>query len=99
VAEQDFALSPERLLDALEPDTKLVFVCSPNNPSGGVVPAPELLRLADALQGRAMLVVDEAYIEFADGPSLAGEAARRPNLALLRTLSKATRWPAPAWAC
>lgn len=69
-------------------DLKLAFICSPNNPTGNVVAPAEVLAIADALP-EAILVLDEAYIEFADVETLAAEAARRPNLVVLRTLSKA----------
>ena len=77
--------------DAVEASdaTKLVYVCSPNNPTGNLVDRSAILALAERLAGRALVVVDEAYIEFAGGESLAQEAARGANLAVLRTLSKA----------
>lgn len=68
---------------------RLVFLCAPGNPAGGIVPATQLLALARQLEGRALLIVDEAYIEFADAPSLVTHVAAQPNLAILRTLSKA----------
>lgn len=68
---------------------KLIFLCSPNNPTGNRLQAGAILELARSLQGRALVVVDEAYVEFADGPSLIGELAAHPGLVLLRTLSKA----------
>ena len=71
-----------------EPGLKLAFLCSPNNPTGNVVPASDLLAIADALS-EVFVVVDEAYVEFADVDSLAAAAAGRPNLVVLRTLSKA----------
>ncbi|MFL6857108.1 MAG: histidinol-phosphate transaminase [Allosphingosinicella sp.] len=71
-----------------EADLKLVFLCSPNNPTGNLIPAGDVLRVADALT-ETIIVLDEAYLDFADAPSLAGEAARRPNLVVLKTLSKA----------
>ena len=79
----------DAVLREVTPTTRIVFVCSPNNPTGGIVERGEILRLAAALAGRALVVVDEAYIEFADAPSLAGDVAVTPNLAVLRTLSKA----------
>jgi histidinol-phosphate aminotransferase len=85
----EFALDADAVLAAVEPETKLVFLCSPNNPTGGVVPRAQLLRIAAALAGRALVVVDEAYIEFADEASVADAVARYENLAVLRTLSKA----------
>ncbi|WP_226372607.1 histidinol-phosphate transaminase [Allosphingosinicella flava] len=71
-----------------EENLKLAFLCTPNNPTGNLVPARDILRAADALPG-TILVVDEAYIEFSEAASLAGEAAGRDNLVVLRTLSKA----------
>ena len=68
---------------------KLVFLCSPANPTGGALDPDDLLGLARALEGRALVVVDEAYVEYAGVPSLAGAVAMQPNLAVLRTLSKA----------
>ena len=71
-----------------EPNLKLAFVCSPNNPTGNPVPPAEVLRLVDALPN-TIVVLDEAYIEFSELESLAGEATRRENLVIIRTLSKA----------
>jgi histidinol-phosphate aminotransferase len=68
---------------------KLVFVCTPNNPTGTAYPREELLSLAKSLLGRALLVVDEAYQEFSDLPSLTPDLRGAPNLVVLRTLSKA----------
>jgi histidinol-phosphate aminotransferase len=89
VAARGFALDERAILEHCSRSVKLVFVCSPNNPTGNLVPEAELLRLAEALTGRALLVVDEAYIEFAGVPSLARHVARHPYLVVLRTLSKA----------
>src|SRR3546814_15218436 len=66
-----------------------VFVCAPGNPVGGCVPAEAVLDLARRLRGRALVVVDEAYIEFADTSSLVAPAAAEPNIVVLRPLSKA----------
>jgi histidinol-phosphate aminotransferase len=70
-------------------NVKLVFLCSPNNPTGNRFERASVVALARALQGRALLIVDEAYVEFADGDSLASELAALPGLVVLRTLSKA----------
>jgi histidinol-phosphate aminotransferase len=70
-------------------EVKLVFLCSPNNPTGNLLCEQAILEIADALAGRALVVVDEAYIEFSHRPSLAALVAGRPQLAVLRTLSKA----------
>lgn len=85
--EQDFALDPQRLLDLVDDDTRLVFLCSPNNPTGTDFHA-RVEPLARALAGRALLVVDEAYVEFAGHEGAAGLLDRHENLAILRTLSK-----------
>lgn len=74
---------------ALAFDVKLVFLCSPGNPAGGVAPRDDVLALARRLAGRALVVVDEAYIEYADTASLVNEVASLRNLVVLRTLSKA----------
>lgn len=88
-----FALDVDAVLAAAAPATKLVFVCSPNNPSGAGVPRADILRLADALRDRALLVVDEAYVEFTDPQGPCGSVADRlrghENMVVLRTLSKA----------
>jgi histidinol-phosphate aminotransferase len=68
---------------------KLVFLCSPNNPTGNLLDAAEILELARSLEGRALMVVDEAYVEFAGQPPLTAQLAACPGLVLLRTLSKA----------
>jgi histidinol-phosphate aminotransferase/imidazoleglycerol-phosphate dehydratase/histidinol-phosphatase len=88
--DEDFDFRPERLLEAVrdEPSLKLVFICSPNNPTGNPVEPSDVLRVADSLP-ESIVVLDEAYLEFSDTPSLAGEAVRRPNLVVLKTLSKA----------
>ncbi len=74
---------------ALTQRARLVFLCSPGNPAGGVLTVTKVLALARKLEGSALLVVDEAYIEYADSPSLVSSIAHQPNLAVLRTLSKA----------
>jgi len=71
-----------------EPSLKLAFICSPNNPTGNEIVPDELLKVADALP-QTIVVVDEAYLDFASTPSVVDEAVRRPNLVVLKTLSKA----------
>lgn len=84
----DFALSVDAVLERVDANTRLVFLCSPNNPTGTDYHAL-VEPLAVALAGRALLVVDEAYIEYADEDSAASLLDRYPHLAILRTLSKA----------
>ncbi len=85
----DFTLDVEAVLAAITPAVKLVFVCTPNNPSGQCVPREAIERLLQMLDGRVLLVVDEAYIEFACERSVADLIDRHECLAVLRTLSKA----------
>jgi histidinol-phosphate aminotransferase len=73
----------------LSGNAKLVFLCSPSNPAGSVITLAEIERVATAVQGRALVVVDEAYGEYAEQPSAATLLARYDNIAVLRTLSKA----------
>jgi histidinol-phosphate aminotransferase len=88
-AARGFALDERALVERSARHVKLVYVCSPNNPTGNLVEEPVLLRLADSLAGRALLVVDEAYLEFSGAPSLARHVRTHPHLVVLRTLSKA----------
>jgi len=74
---------------ALTPAVRIVFLCSPNNPTGNLIPVDQVLALAGELAGRALVVVDEAYVEFSNTDSLAGMVAQYPGLVVLRTLSKA----------
>jgi len=83
-----FALDVEQVI-AAGASAKLVFLCSPNNPTGNLLDEESMLRVCRALAGRALVVVDEAYIEFCGRASLAQRLAEFPNLVLLRTLSKA----------
>ena len=89
LAPDDFRLDVDAVLSSCAPDTRLVFLCSPNNPTGTLVPEADILRIADGLEGRAIVVVDEAYIEFARRKSIADAALNRNNVVVLRTLSKA----------
>lgn len=86
---EGFALDVDATLAAVTDAVKLVFVCTPNNPTGTLVPRAAIERMAQALTGRALLVVDEAYVEFADADSVADLLDEYANLAVLRTLSKA----------
>lgn len=87
--ENGFALEAERVLEQCSPAVKLVFLCSPNNPTGNLLAEEAVLRVARELEGRALVVVDEAYVEFAPGRSLTKYVREMPQLVILRTLSKA----------
>jgi histidinol-phosphate aminotransferase len=86
---EDFTLDVDAVLAATTPAVKLVFVCTTNNPSGQGVTREDIERLLQGLAGRALLVVDEAYVEFSHGGSVADLIDRYEHLAVLRTLSKA----------
>lgn len=85
-----FQLSADRLLDAADDRTKLIFLCSPNNPTGNDLLRSEIVKLLNVFQG--LVVVDEAYIDFSDAPSFLPELENYPNLIVLQTFSK-------AWGC
>ena len=80
------------MLDAITPATRLVFVCSPNNPTGTAVRRDELVAFLDAVPGGVLVALDEAYFEFVTDPAVPDGVAlgrQRDNLAVLRTFSKA----------
>jgi histidinol-phosphate aminotransferase len=74
---------------ALGQGAKLVFLCSPSNPAGSAIPLDDIASLARSLEGKSLVVVDEAYGEFADGASATTLLEAHANIAVLRTLSKA----------
>ncbi len=84
-----FAVDAGALLATCDAHTRLVFLCSPNNPTGTELPRATLLEILDHLAGRAAVIVDEAYAEFSEEPSALGLLASHDNLVVLRTLSKA----------
>lgn len=88
-SEDGFALDTSAVIGACQPDTKLVFVCSPNNPTGALVPLAQIRELADARPSESLIVVDEAYAEYSAVPSAASLLPHCENLVVLRTLSKA----------
>ena len=87
--ERGFALDTGSVLAACDANTKIVFLCSPNNPTGNAMDPAALEQLLVTLANRSLVVVDEAYIEFSGDASLTTALARFPNLVVLRTLSKA----------
>ncbi|OOF41487.1 histidinol-phosphate transaminase [Rodentibacter rarus] len=84
----DFQLNLSEIEHQLD-GVKVVFVCSPNNPTGNLLNRSDLLTLLQMTAGRAIVVVDEAYIEFCPEATMATELANYPHLAIIRTLSKA----------
>ena len=83
----DFSLDASSLLGKIREDTKVIFLCSPNNPSGNLLDRGEILKILDNFGG--ITVVDEAYIDFSGAESLAGLVEKYPGLIVLQTLSKA----------
>jgi histidinol-phosphate aminotransferase len=91
----DFQLQTDMILAAVTPNTKLIFVCSPNNPSGNLMKRADIVRLIESFNG--IVVVDEAYIDFAETESFTQLIDRYPNLIVLQTFSKA--WGMAALRC
>lgn len=84
---EEFSLPVNELLAATDEHTKMLFLCSPNNPTGNSFPREQMLRLVEQFDG--IVVVDEAYIDFAEAASLKSEIEQHPNLVVLQTMSKA----------
>lgn len=84
-----FSIDTDALIERMPENVKIVFLCSPNNPTGAVMTLADVERVAVAMRGRALVIVDEAYIEFANVQSATCLLARHANLGVLRTLSKA----------
>jgi histidinol-phosphate aminotransferase len=84
-----WAVDPDRVLAAWQPNVKLVYLCSPNNPTANLLDLAALEHLCKALDGKAIIVIDEAYIEWSRAASLTRWMSRFATLAILRTLSKA----------
>lgn len=85
--DERFRLDSEVLLREISPATKVIFLCSPNNPSGNLLDREEVCRVIRNFEG--IVVVDEAYIDFAGVPSFRHDLDDYPNLVVLQTLSKA----------
>lgn len=84
---EEFSLPVEELLAVTDEHTKMIFLCSPNNPTANSFPREKMMQLVEQFDG--IVVVDEAYIDFADAESLKSEIAQYPNLVVLQTMSKA----------
>lgn len=83
----DFEIDREGILNNIRKETKLIFFCSPNNPTGNDLSVETVREIANRFHG--IVVVDEAYVDFSDRDSLAREVIEYPNLAVLQTFSKA----------
>jgi histidinol-phosphate aminotransferase len=85
----DFSIDVDALLACCDESTRLIFICSPNNPTGTLFPRDSLVDLLEKRGNRSAVVVDEAYIEFSGAASAIELLKRYENLIVLRTLSKA----------
>src|SRR5690606_16676565 len=88
--DRDFQLDVDGILAVADAHTKLLFLCSPNNPTGNSLRSADITRLLDTFPG--IVVLDEAYVDYDPQGSRAALIDGHPNLVVLRTLSK-------AWGC
>jgi histidinol-phosphate aminotransferase len=88
--DENFLIKADKLLAACDEHTKLIWLCSPNNPTGNNLEREEIVKVIDGFEG--IVIVDEAYSDFSRQPSLRHELGRHPNLVVLNTMSK-------AWGC
>ena len=85
--DENFNFKADKLLAACDEHTKIIWLCSPNNPTGNSLNRDEILKVVNGFEG--IVIVDEAYIDFAQQLSLRQELATHPNLIILQTMSKA----------
>jgi len=85
--DENFQIQPEMLEDVIHTNTKIIFLCSPNNPTGNLLDSQSIESLLKMFYG--LVVIDEAYIDFANQPSWINRLSEFPNLVVLQTFSKA----------
>ena len=85
--DDNFQLQADKLLEACDEHTKIIWICSPNNPTGNSLNRDEIIKVIEGFEG--IVIVDEAYIDFAQQQSLRAELPAHPNLIILQTMSKA----------
>ena len=88
--DEQFQISADRLLAACDEHTKLIWLCSPNNPTGNNLLREEMVKVINGFEG--IVIVDEAYSDFSSQQTLRSELGKYPNLIVLNTMSK-------AWGC
>ena len=88
--DEHYQFSADRLLSATDAHTKLIWLCTPNNPTGNCLKREEVLKVIEQFEG--LVIVDEAYSDFSSQPTFRSELAKYPNLIVLNTMSK-------AWGC
>ena len=88
--DENYQITAERLLAATDEHTKIIWLCSPNNPTGNNLQREEIVKVIETFEG--IVIVDEAYSDFSSQKPLRTELAKHPNLIVLNTMSK-------AWGC
>jgi histidinol-phosphate aminotransferase len=88
--DEHYQFSADRLLSATDAHTKLIWLCTPNNPTGNCLKREEVVKVIEQFEG--LVIVDEAYSDFSSQPTFRSELAKYPNLIVLNTMSK-------AWGC
>ena len=88
--DEQYQITAEKLLAATDGHTKLIWLCSPNNPTGNNLQREEMVKVIEGFEG--LVIVDEAYSDFSSQKTLRSELAKYPNLIVLNTMSK-------AWGC
>ena len=86
---ETFELDPECVEQVWQPGTSLIFLCSPNNPTANLLSADAVEKVLRFAEGKSLVVVDEAYLEYSSAKSWAARLREFPHLVVLRTLSKA----------
>ena len=85
--EKDFSFKADKLLKATDEHTKLIFLCTPNNPTGNMLPREEVVKVLETFDG--IVIIDEAYSDFTRQKTFRSELAKYPNMIVLNTFSKA----------
>lgn len=93
--EEDFSLNADKVLKSVDVNTKVIFLCSPNNPTGNLLSEAQIEKILKGFDG--IVVIDEAYIDFSDKPSWLTKLKKYPQLVILQTFSKA--WGLAAARC
>src|SRR5574344_634937 len=88
--DEHYQITAEKLLDACDNNTKIIWICSPNNPTGNNIMREEVVKVIEQFNG--IVIVDEAYSDFSQQVPLRKDLAKYPNLVILNTMSK-------AWGC
>lgn len=85
---EDYQLDVDAIVEAINPKTKLIFICSPNNPTGNLIDKKAILTIIENFQ-HGLVIIDEAYNDFSEEPSFIPELDNFPNVMVLQTFSKA----------